>query len=162
MKPSDLGGLLGAVAPSVAFAACVIMLLGCGDRRLPRRPVSGSVQVDGEPAGGAVVVLHPVVGSVRSEAEKIRPTGTCDRDGRFVLGTWELADGVPPGRWKATVQWFTAAGADAGKDPEISDTEKDRLGNLYGDPETTPLVVEVGDTAVALRPFQLRTSARRQ
>ena len=36
----------------------------------------------------------------------------CDRDGRFVVGTRELADGVPAGRWKATVQWFTAAGAD--------------------------------------------------
>jgi hypothetical protein len=143
------------------MATAVVLLIGCGDGRLPRRPVSGSVTVDGKPAGGALVVLHPVAGSVADEAAKLRPTGTCDRDGTFVLGTWELADGVPAGRWKATVQWFTAAGAAAGADPEASQAETDRLGNAYGDPEATPLSVEVADSAVQLPTFELRAASPR-
>jgi hypothetical protein len=78
-----------------------------------------------------------------------------------VLGTWELADGVPAGRWKATVQWFTAAGAAAGADPEASQAETDRLGNAYGDPEATPLSVEVADSAVQLPTFELRAASPR-
>ena len=161
MTNRRLGRLLRSFAPTITMATAVVLLIGCGDGRLPRRPVSGSVTVDGKPAGGALVVLHPVAGSVADEAAKLRPTGTCDRDGTFVLGTWELADGVPAGRWKATVQWFTAAGADAGADPEASQAETDRLGNAYGDPEATPLSIEVADSAVQLPPFELRAASPR-
>jgi len=153
--------LFGSLASTTALTAGVILLIGCGDGRLPRRPVSGSVTVAGKPAGGAIVVLHPVAGSVAPEAEKIRPTGTCDRDGRFLLGTWELADGVPAGRWKATVQWFTAANAPEGADPETAHAETDRLGGAYGDPEATPLVVEVAESAVAVPPFELQPATNR-
>jgi hypothetical protein len=156
-----LGRLLGSLAPTITLTAGVVLLLGCGDGRPPRSPVSGSVTVDGKPAAGAIVVLHPVAGSVAPEAEKIRPTGTCDRDGKFVLGTWELTDGVPAGRWKATVQWFTAAGAADGADPETTHVEHDRLGGAYGDPEATPLLVEVTKSAVELPPFELQAATPR-
>jgi len=161
MKMLDIGRLLGSFAPTIALATAVALLIGCGDGRLPRRPVSGRVTVDGKPAGGAIVVLHPVAGSVAPEAEKIRPTGTCDRDGAFVLGTWELADGVPAGRWKATVQWFTVAAAPDGADPETAHGEIDRLGGAYGDPQATPLVVDVADVAVELPAFELQAAANR-
>lgn len=161
MNKSSIVYLWGSLAPSIVLTAAVILLLGCGDGRPPRRPVSGSVTVDGKPAGGAIVVLHPVAGSVAPEAEKVRPTGTCDRDGRFVLGTWELSDGVPAGRWKATVQWFTAAGVSDGADPETAHAERDRLGNAFGDPEATPLTVEVAGAAVELPPFQLQSPPAR-
>lgn len=161
MKKAGLNRLVGSLAPAIALATGVVLFIGCGDARLPRRPVNGSVRVDGKPAGGALVVLHPVAGSVAPEAEKIRPTATCDRDGKFVLGTWELADGVPAGRWKATVQWFTAAGASDGTDPETAHVETDRLGNAYGDPDATPLSVDVADSAVELPAFELQTPARR-
>ena len=161
MSRNGLARLPGSLAPTIALSVGVILLIGCGDGRLPRRPVSGSVTVAGKPAGGAIVVLHPVAGSVAPEAEKIRPTGTCDRDGRFVLGTWDLADGVPAGRWKATVQWFTAANAPEGADPEAAHSETDRLSGAYGDPEATPLVVEVAESAVALPPFELQPATAR-
>jgi len=161
MKTPGLARILSSLAPTIALSAGVILLIGCGDGRPPRRPVSGSVTVAGKPAGGAIVVLHPVAGSVAPEAEKIRPTGTCDRDGRFVLGTWELADGVPAGRWKATVQWFTAAGASDGADPETAHVETDRLGGAYGSPESTPLTVDVATSAVELPPFELTITPSR-
>jgi hypothetical protein len=156
-----LGRLLGSLAPTITLTAGVVLLLGCGDGRLPRSPVSGRVTVDGKPAAGAIVVLHPVAGGVPLEAEKIRPTGTCNRDGKFVLGTWELADGVPAGRWKATVQWFTAAGAADGADPETAHVETDRLGGAYGDPEATPLTVEVLAGPLELSAFELQAAASR-
>jgi hypothetical protein len=161
MSTSGLARLTGSLAPTIALSAGVILLIGCGDGRLPRSPVGGSVKVDGKPAGGAIVVLHPVAGSVAPEAEKIRPTGTCDRNGRFVLGTWELADGVPAGRWKVTVQWFTMANASEEADPEAAHTETDRLGGAYGDPEASPLVIEVADSAVESPPFELRPATSR-
>jgi len=157
MKPK-LGRLFGSLALSITLAGGALFVLGCGDGRLPRSPVSGRVLVDGKPAGGAIVVLHPVAGGVDPEAEKIRPTGTCDRDGKFVIGTWELADGVPAGRWKATVQWFTAPGAADDADPETAHAETDRLSGAYGDPEATPLTVEVRDTALELPPFELQAA----
>lgn len=153
--------LFGSLASTIALSAGAILLIGCGDGRLPRRPVSGSVTVAGKPAGGAIVVLHPVAGSVAPEAEKIRPTGTCDGNGRFVLGTWELADGVPIGRWKTTVQWFTAANAPEGADPETTHVETDRLSGAYGDPEASPLVVEVAEVAVELPTFELQPATNR-
>lgn len=151
-------------APAFAWSAgislCAVLatvLPGCGDGRPPRTPVSGSVRVDGRPAAGAIVMLHPVAGSVAAGAEGIRPNATCDRDGSFVVGSWELADGVPAGRWKATVQWFVSDKATAETDPETGHAEKDRLGGTYADPETTTLVVEVADAAVTLPPFDLRS-----
>jgi hypothetical protein len=149
------------LAPAASAALAVLAVIGCGDGRLPRSPVSGSVRVDGKPAAGAVVVLHPVAGSVASGAERIRPTGTCDRDGKFVLGTWELADGVPAGRWKATVQWFAADGAAADADPETVHGEHDRLGGAYGDPEATPLMIDVAKSAIELPPFELQVATPR-
>ena len=87
-------GAIGWKSLIPAVAVLVGILAGCGDGRLPRKPVSGSVRVAGKPAAGAIVVLHPVAGSVAAEAEQIRPTATCERNGSFVVGTWELADGV--------------------------------------------------------------------
>jgi len=153
--------LLGSFIPTITLAVGVIALIGCGDGRPPRQPVSGIVRVDGKPANGAILVLHPVGGTTAPEVEKIRPTGTCDRDGRFVLGTWELADGVPAGRWKATVQWFTADGAPETADPEAAHVETDRLGGAYGNPESTPLTIEVAGAAVELPPFELSAAKPR-
>lgn len=145
------------LAPAASTALAVLALIGCGDGRLPRRPVSGSVQVDGQPAAGAVVVLHPVAGSVAAEAEKLRPTGRCDSAGRFFLGTWETADGVPAGRWQATVEWHASAAAADTADPEESSAEVDRLAGHYADPQASLLAVEVADAAVLLPPFELRS-----
>jgi len=157
-RPAAERGAVHGLAWAALFAACAVVATaasGCGDGRPPRRPVTGSVRVEGRPAAGAIVVLHPVAGTVAGEAERIRPTATCDRDGSFVLGSWELADGVPQGRWKATVQWFVSESVADDADPETAHAETDRLGGGYADPETTPLVVEVADAPVALPPFDL-------
>lgn len=156
MRPSRVRALR--LLRVVCGAAALLPIGGCGDGRLPRKPVSGRVTVEGKPAAGAIVVLHPVAGTAAAEAERVRPTATCERDGSFVVGTWELADGVPAGRWKATVQWFVAESASAETDPETAHLDKDRLGGSYADPETTPLVIEVVDAAVALPPFDLQAA----
>lgn len=153
-------GKPGIGAASVTLlAASLIMGSGCGDGRLARTPVSGQVRVDGMPAAGAIIVLHPVAGSVPAEAETLRPTGTCDREGRFAVGTWELADGAPRGRWSVTVEWYVARAAGADADPESADSEVDRLGGRYADPADTPLSIEVGGSALQLPPFDLQAPA---
>jgi hypothetical protein len=159
MTNNSFGCLSGPLARSAVAMATMIVAMGCGDGRPTRWPVTGSVRINGRPAEGALVVLHPVPGTVVAEAEKVRPTGSCDRDGNFVIGTWQQADGVPAGRWKATVEWFLSADMAEEADPETARSEQDRLGGAYADPEETPLTVDVTNSAVQLPSFELRAAA---
>jgi len=59
------------------------------------------------------------------------------------------------------VQWFTADGAPETADPEAAHVETDRLGGAYGNPESTPLTIEVAGAAVELPPFELSAAKPR-
>ena len=64
---------------------CVCLLAGCDGR--PRRvPVAGTVFIDGQPLKG---------GQIRVIPDKARSAqAMIDKEGRFRLGTFEVADGV--------------------------------------------------------------------
>lgn len=144
--------------PVLLLAAFIMTATsGCGDGRVLTAPVSGRVLVDGKPAAGAVVVLHPAEGTLAAGAEKLRPMGRSDDTGEFALGTWESSDGAPAGTWKATVEWYAAEGATANADPESSDAQVDRLGGAYADPDTSPLSLNIPAGGVALPPFELQS-----
>ena len=59
--------------PSQLLLATTLVAAGCGDGKIARNPVSGTVNVDGKPAGGAIVTFCPVGGSVPRLAEHLRP-----------------------------------------------------------------------------------------
>ncbi len=156
--PSSLAALppVSRLAATLLTLASIGLTAGCGDGRVATAPVSGRVLVDGEPAAGAVVVLHPAdLASLAAGAEKLRPMGRTDEAGDFTLGTWESSDGAPAGRWKATVEWYLAEGASANADPESADAGVDRLGGVYANPDTTPLTVEIPSRGTTLPPFEL-------
>lgn len=138
----------------------IFLATGCGDGRVATAPVSGQVLVDGQPAGGAVIVLHPAddASSVATGAERLRPMGRSDEAGNFVIGTWESSDGAPAGRWKATVEWYVAENAEPNADPESAEAEVDRLGGVYANPATSPLVVEVSSGGAVIPPFDLKSA----
>jgi hypothetical protein len=73
----------------------VAALLGCGDGRPARVPVSGKVVIDGKPL---------TLGAVRFTPEQGRQaTGEIQRDGSFTLTTFDPNDGVVTGTHVVTV-----------------------------------------------------------
>jgi hypothetical protein len=84
--------------------AAVALLVGCGNRELPKKdtyPVQGIVRLHGQPAVLVNVRLTPVDGRKGGEA-----SGTTDANGHFELRTYsqEEADGALPGEYKVTLE----------------------------------------------------------
>jgi hypothetical protein len=95
--------------PAVVSAALLIaaMLSGCSKSdpaRVPVRPVSGQVTIEGRPAKGAWVVLHPKDASQSFPS----PNAYADQQGYFSIGTYSLGDGAPQGEYTVTVRWQPA------------------------------------------------------
>src|SRR5689334_8436765 len=81
-----------------------LAVAGCGgDGKVARSPVHGSVNVDGKPAFGVMVMFCPVDAS--PEVQKLRPTGFTDAEGKFQLISISANDGAPPGHYKVIMQW---------------------------------------------------------
>lgn len=114
-------------------------------------PANGSVIVDGKPAFGAHVVLHPVDASV-----VLRPGAETDDDGNFVLTTRIVGDGGPAGEYKVAIRWdeehvpvSSAAASPNGPilsmsgNSESKDEPRDRLNGKYSNPDTSGLKCKI-------------------
>jgi hypothetical protein len=148
----------GAVTIGALLVLCVS---GCGDGKVRRHPVVGTVTVDGQPADGATVVFCPVNGS--PEVMRERPFSQTDTNGRYELRTLEPGDGAPAGDYKVTIRWLS------GMNPQSPEVDRDRggggravdrLGNRYWDPEKTPLTAKVESGKNEIPPFELSTKAK--
>jgi hypothetical protein len=101
-------------------------------------PVRGKLTVDGKPAVGAIVTLHPAV----DDPQAVRPTGQTRADGEFELTSYYSGDGAAPGEYRVTVTWLQPQ-------PPRSQGEGDDLPPrsllpaLYSNPGTTPLRVTI-------------------
>jgi hypothetical protein len=83
----------------LALVLTVGVLAGCGDGRPSLVPVSGTVMLNGAPIEGALVGFEPdgIDGYSRPSI------ATTDSAGKFVVGTYDKADGMPKGKYKVTV-----------------------------------------------------------
>jgi hypothetical protein len=143
----------------IVVALVLAFTPGCG-KRPTFYPAQGKLFVDGKPAEGALVVLHPVndAGPL-----SIRPSGKVGPDGTFTLNSY-IAEtrttnlGAPAGEYLVTVTWLP---------PDVRDyLEKhqggelpDRLQGKYANATSSPLphlVVLEGPTDLA--PIELKTS----
>jgi len=133
----------------IAFhAVAVATLAGCGQSappRVPVFPVEGRVEVNGRPAAGAVVILHPK-GNASAPAARaqVKPDGT------FAAMTYEPADGAAEGDYVVTVEWYK---------PIQKHGEWDQGPNLvaakYGRPQTSSIEVHVAAQANQLPPIKV-------
>lgn len=91
-----------------AIIACS-WIVGCnGDSNPTTYPVSGTVTLDGKAVDGAAVTFF-------STDPNLRPaTGTTDKEGKYVLGSFKSGDGAMPGQYKIMVTKFWS---DAGPSP---------------------------------------------
>ena len=89
----------------LGLATIALASLGCGEPAWHSRtyPASGTVSVNGEAAGGVLVILRPLAGDVDSRGS--RPFGIVAADGTYVLETYETGDGAPPGEYAVTLVW---------------------------------------------------------
>lgn len=140
-----------------------IIAIGCSDR-LATVPVTGTVHVDGKPAAGVQVVLHPVDAD-DERLEKLRPTGRTAADGTFVIGTYEMADGAPVADYRITAEWFaggpeTTTSETADPEANSAATQADRLGGRFANPETSAFKARVGRLSSAIPTLDLTTRSQ--
>jgi len=90
-----VAGLLMMLAGAIA-AGCREATL-----RVPLHPTTGRILVDGKPAQGVEVRLHPAgeLGSI----DALTPFAATGEDGGFTLGTYAMEDGAPEGRYRVTL-----------------------------------------------------------
>ncbi len=94
----------------VRYPYCLLILLvigisGCGDSgEYATTPVSGIVTCQGKPVANATVSFTPLPDSSREPGHNGRPGyGITDKDGHFVVTTYEDNDGAIVGKHEVTV-----------------------------------------------------------
>ena len=87
-------------------AALLLALAGCSGR-VRTYPVSGEVYVDGKPAEGAFVFLHPDGGQ---PPDAPRPFAQADAEGRFALSSYVSGDGAAAGEYVVCFEWRERSG----------------------------------------------------
>ncbi|MEW4568595.1 carboxypeptidase regulatory-like domain-containing protein [Tautonia sp. JC769] len=151
---------------SVAFAGLVALgLIGCsretdGEARPPLVPAEGRATVEGAPAIGARVMLHPTDPELVGLG--LFPHGTVDDSGAFVLSTYEQADGAPAGRYRVTVTWpdldYRPRSPLEREELALGGSPPDRLRGRYADPDLSGLELTIegdGSSPQALPPIEL-------
>jgi hypothetical protein len=113
----------------------------------PTFPVEGSVLIQGKPAEGVHVFLHPADPSQRG-----KPRGVTDGGGRFRLRTYREDDGAPAGNYAVTVYWPARHGPDVANDDQLP---PDRLAGRFINPKTTSLRATVGAGPTTLPPLEI-------
>ena len=136
----------------------VISAIGCGSDPTTPHPVHGQVIVDGQPAELATVVFHPI-NNAPEEVASMRPRAVTDKEGRFVLATYDVDDGIPAGEYKATVVWPgpPPSGDPDSYHPDELRSRPDVLRGRYANPETSDLQVTVSQGENELPPWELKT-----
>jgi hypothetical protein len=138
-------------------AICLILLgglaviAGCNGGKIKRYPVHGVVNVDGRAADGVRVIFCPTSGS--EEAQKLRPTGVTNEEGKFTLTTIDKNDGAPAGDYKVIAQWLGNTKDKFGR-PSLGG--EDKLQGRYMKMEKSELTATVNG-ATDLPPFELKS-----
>lgn len=139
-------GLRPAVIPLFGVAV-LCSCLGCGgeDWHADTHPARGRVTINGEPAEGAVVELHPQ--GERPDVRNSRPWAVVQQDGSYTLSTYETGDGAPAGAYAATVRW----------PPDVSQPSlADRLDGAYATPQRSRWTFDVVEGDNALPPIEIQ------
>ncbi|QDT41986.1 hypothetical protein Pan241w_20660 [Gimesia alba] len=134
---------------SYAFGISLICLfaVGCGGSvsSVTVYPASGLLTVNGEPATGAIIGLHPVNGDF--DERGTRPAGKVDADGRFTFSCYDIDDGAPSGEYIVAIYWPQYPGRD--------DPGADRMGGKYADPKSSELRITISEGENTLKPIVL-------
>ncbi len=117
-----------------------VAAIGCGsgENRKETGTVSGTVMYNGEPLKIGSLLFIPVGGGPTAEAN-------IDSNGKYWMGTYELADGAVLGKHKVMITAITAPGG-SGLPEDVIDGDGAPVSvipEFYGDQEKSGLEVEV-------------------
>ena len=136
---------------------CLVACTGCGDGKIARYPVTGTVLVNGQPAEGVLVVFCPTEGP--EEVQRERPFGNTDASGKFELTTFTPQDGAPAGQYKVMARWAAPTRpVSAEEDPNRQPAAMDRLRYKYINPDASGLTATVEEGPTEIPPFELKTN----
>jgi hypothetical protein len=137
-----------ALGSRMAGTALVCLLLSsCNSTSVELHPVRGKVLLDGQPIGGAKVILQP---AGQFDPTATNPFGTTAADGSFELSTYPQGEGVPAGEYVALLMWIPADAAE-----RADGFVPNKLPAKYANRDTSPFRVTVKAGANELEPFQL-------
>ena len=136
----------GNLRMSLALASLAFTALACSscNRGKTLYPVRAQVFFEGQPATGALVVLHPVDDP---SPAAVRPSGYVDADGRLKLMSYYTAtrttgDGAPAGEYIVTIAWLPADVKEyLSKHPKAE--LPDKLQGRYSQPDSSTLRAKV-------------------
>ena len=120
---------------ATALGVAAALVAGCGDPGPKLYPVTGTVRVDGKPAGDATIFLHR---KGRDNPNEPVPYAHCGPDGTFVVTTRKEGDGAAPGEYVVTVVW-----PDMTKAPDGNGGRPDLLRGTYDKVATSAIKVTV-------------------
>lgn len=140
----------------LCLATLTIFLSACNSHP-PLHQVNGKLLVDGQPAEGAIVVLHRMEDGSVADPELQKPTARVAADGTFKVGTIASGDGAPEGRYALVVAWFE----DITKINPTTGELPIRLSPIYSSPQTTPLSIDVKSGGNDLPPLDLSKNRTR-
>jgi len=131
-----------------------VFLCGCSRSSGPAKkvcyPVKGQLLVQGKPAEGALVILHPKENANAAEWSGTFPHATTGPEGKFELGTYADNDGAPAGEYVVLVSWTTP-------NPQNEEASgPDKLGGRYINPDTSKLTATVDPRPTELPPINVQ------
>ena len=134
---------------TLLWVPLIWVMAGCAGRDSERAkvyPVHGAVFFNGKPATGAVVRVH----GVEANGGAVLPRAVVQKDGTFSLTTYEAGDGVPAGRYRASVYWRQQGREEEQEGPSL-------IPERYSRPETSGLEIEIkAEPENKLSPFNLK------
>lgn len=137
------------IARLIIVPLALMALAGCGGESWQVRtyPATGRLTVNGQPAEGAVVTLHPLGDKIDQRGSN--PWGIVQADGSFVLSTYETGDGAPQGEYGVAVKWPVDVA-------DMSAAMIDRLGGAYANAERSGWKVAIEQRKNELAPIDIQ------
>ncbi|QDU61963.1 hypothetical protein Pan216_28290 [Planctomycetes bacterium Pan216] len=114
----------------------------------PKFPVTGTVLVNGEPAGGLTVRLFAKDTSLDMQDQV--PVASTDKEGHFELSSFNANDGAAEGEYVATFYWPT----------NLLSPTKDRFKGKFLNPQTSTFSVTIPAEPTELPPFKIEVPKR--
>jgi hypothetical protein len=143
----------------IALPLVAMSGLGCSQEKA-LYPVTAQVFIDGRPATGALVVLHPIDDTGPAA---IRPSGYVDDGGNvkltsFISHTRATGEGAPAGEYVVTIAWFPADVKEyLSKNPNTA--VPDKLKGRYSQPDKSTLRATVQPQRTTLPRIDLKNEA---
>ncbi len=145
---------LSLVCAIFCSASCSGQRSGPKIKKVPVVPVQGTIKVDGNPEAGVIVRCVPL-GSFEPNELKNALGGRTDEDGNFTLGTYEIADGVPPSEYALLFVWPPQT---LKRQSRAEEEKSDRLKGKYSTVANALVKIKVEDgNPLVLDDIELKT-----